>query len=36
MTAREIQGLLTERHGTKVSPDFVSTDTDELMAVVTA
>jgi putative transposase len=36
MTVREIQGYLLEMYGTQVSPDFISTVTDEVMAEVTA
>ena len=36
MTVREIQGYLAEMYGTKVSPDFISKVTDEVMAEVTA
>ncbi|EOI8994794.1 IS256 family transposase [Pseudomonas aeruginosa] len=36
MTVREIQGLLLEQYGTDVSPDFISSVTDEVMAEVTA
>jgi transposase-like protein len=36
MTVREIQGFLREQYGTEVSPDFISTVTDEVMAEVTA
>jgi transposase-like protein len=36
MTVREIQGFLLEQYGTKVSPDFISSVTDEVMAEVTA
>ena len=36
MTVREIQGFLAEMYGTEVSPEFISTVTDEVMAEVTA
>ncbi|WP_019936617.1 IS256 family transposase [Bordetella sp. FB-8] len=36
MTVREIQGFLLEQYGTEVSPDFISTVTDEVMVEVTA
>ncbi|KWH63128.1 hypothetical protein WT63_17445 [Burkholderia anthina] len=36
MTVREIQGFLLEQYGTEVSPDFISSVTDEVMAEVTA
>jgi putative transposase len=36
MTVREIQGYLAEIYGTEVSPEFISTVTDEVMAEVTA
>src|SRR5678815_4879536 len=36
MTVREIQGFLAEMYGTAVSPEFISTVTDEVMAEVTA
>jgi transposase-like protein len=36
MTVREIQGYLLEMYGTQVSPDFISTVTDEVMAEVVA
>ena len=36
MTVREIQGLLAEQYGTEVSPDFISSVTDAVMAEVTA
>ncbi|EJS3854382.1 IS256 family transposase, partial [Pseudomonas aeruginosa] len=36
MTVREIQGFLLEQYGTDVSPDFISSVTDEVMAEVTA
>ena len=36
MTVREIQGFLAEQYGTEVSPDFISSVTDEVMAEVTA
>ena len=36
MTVREIQGYLAEIYGTEVSPAFISTVTDEVMAEVTA
>jgi transposase-like protein len=35
-TLREIQGLVLEQYGTEVSPDFISSVTDEVMAEVTA
>jgi len=35
MTVREIQGFLQEQYGTEVSPDFISSVTDEVMAEVT-
>ncbi|CAJ0808219.1 hypothetical protein LMG19083_04673 [Ralstonia psammae] len=31
MTVREIQGILQEQYGTEVSPDFISSVTDEVM-----
>ncbi len=31
-----IQGFLLEQYGTEVSPDFISSVTDEIMAEVTA
>ena len=36
MTVREIQGFLGEMYGVEVSPDFISSVTDAVMAVVTA
>jgi transposase-like protein len=36
MTVREIQGFLAEQYGTEVSPDFISTVTDAVMAEVGA
>lgn len=36
MTVREIQGFLLEQYGTEVSPDFISSVTDAVMAEVTA
>lgn len=36
MTIREIQGLLVEQYGTELSPEFISSVTDALMAEVTA
>ncbi len=36
MTVREIQGFLREQYGTEVSPEFISSVTDEVMAEVTA
>lgn len=36
MTGREIQGFLQEQYGTEVSPDFISSVTDEVMAEVSA
>jgi len=33
---REIAGFLQEQYGTEVSPDFISSVTDEVMAEVTA
>ncbi|MGN4193993.1 IS256 family transposase [Burkholderia gladioli] len=36
MTVREIQAFLLEQYGTEVSPDFISSVTDEVMAEVTA
>lgn len=36
MTVREIQGFLQEHYGTEVSPEFISSVTDEVMAEVTA
>lgn len=32
MSVREIQGFLIEHYGTEVSPDFISSITDEVMA----
>jgi transposase-like protein len=36
MTVREIQAFLVEQYGTEVSPDFISSVTDAVMAEVTA
>jgi transposase-like protein len=36
MTVREIQGFLAEQCGTEVSPEFISSVTDEVMTEVTA
>jgi len=36
MTVREIQGFLAEQYGTEVSPDFISSVTDAVMAEVAA
>ncbi len=36
MTVREIQGFLTEQYGTQVSPEFISSVTDAVMAEVMA
>jgi transposase-like protein len=36
MTVREIQGFMAEQYGTEVSPEFISTVTDAVMAEVTA
>jgi len=36
MTVREIQGFLLEQYGTEVSPEFVSSATDAVMAEATA
>ena len=36
MTVREIQGFLAEHYGTEVSPEFISSVTDAVMAEVTA
>lgn len=36
MTVREIQGFLSEQYGTQVSPEFISSVTDAVMAEVTA
>jgi len=36
MTLREIQGFLAEQYGTEVSPEFISSVTDEVMAEVAA
>lgn len=36
MTVREIQGFLADQYGTTVSPDFISSVTDEVLAEVTA
>jgi putative transposase len=36
MTVREIQGFLTEQYGVDVSPEFISSVTDAVMAEVTA
>jgi putative transposase len=35
MTMREIQGFLAEQYGTEVSPEFISSVTDAVMAEVT-
>ncbi|VVE84547.1 transposase [Pandoraea sputorum] len=35
MTVREIQGFVLEQYGTEVSPEFISSVTDEVMAEVT-
>ena len=35
MTMREIQGFLREHYGTEVSPEFISSVTDEVMAEIT-
>jgi putative transposase len=35
MTVREIQGFLAEQYGTEVSPEFISSVTEEVMAEVT-
>jgi putative transposase len=35
MTVREIQGFLAEQYGTEVSPEFISSVTDAVMAEVT-
>jgi transposase-like protein len=32
MSVREIQGIIRESYGTQVSPDFISSVTDEVMA----
>jgi len=32
MSVREIKGLIAESYGTQVSPDFISSITDEVMA----
>jgi hypothetical protein len=32
MSVRQIQGFLAEHYGTEVSPDFISSVTDEVMA----
>jgi putative transposase len=32
MTVREIQGFVREHYGTEVSPDFISSVTDEVLA----
>jgi len=36
MTVRDIQAFLLEQYGTQVSPEFISSVTDEVMAEVTA
>lgn len=36
MTVREIQGFLAEQYATEVSPEFISSVTEEVMAEVTA
>lgn len=36
MTVREIAGFLQDQYGTEVSPDFISSVTDEVMSEVTA
>ena len=36
MTVREIRGFLAEQYATEVSPEFISSVTDEVMAEVTA
>ncbi|MBT0964324.1 transposase, partial [Denitromonas iodatirespirans] len=36
MTIREIQGLLIDQYGTEVSPEFISSVTDAVMAEVGA
>jgi transposase-like protein len=36
MTVRQIQGFLTEQYGTEVSPEFISSVTDAVMAEVAA
>jgi len=36
MSVREIQGFLSESYGTQVSPDFISSVTDEVMAEAAA
>ena len=36
MTVREIQGFLAEQYGTQVSPEFISSVTDAVIAEVTA
>jgi putative transposase len=36
MTMREIQGFLREQYGTEVSPEFISSVTDEVMTEITA
>src|SRR3546814_12526466 len=36
MTVREIQGFLAEQYGTEVSPEFVSSVTDEVLDEVAA
>ena len=36
MTVREIQGFLAEQYGTEVSPDFISSVSDAVLAEVTA
>lgn len=34
ITLREIRAFLSERYGTDVSPDFISSVTDEVVAVI--
>ena len=36
MTVREIQGVLREQYGTEVSPEFISSVTDEVLEEVAA
>src|SRR3990167_8466381 len=36
MTVREIQGFLAEQYGTEVTPEFISTVTDAVLAEITA
>jgi putative transposase len=36
MTLREIQAILREQHGTEVSPKFINSVTDAVMAEVGA